>query len=289
MSKAFSFKQVARAGRETGEVEQAGKEDDAGRGRPVLPPGECGAGSGGDGGDDGGDGDALFGGTGEAACGVGGDDEEGDDEEQAEKLRHEADKEAEEEQEDEVVKRAFRKFGAGDVGAQRHEDEGLPEDAQDGEGDEGEDEDEDEVLRLRGEDVAEEVGGEVGADVFEAGDDDVACGEGEMGEAAEDGVTVAAGVAAQEVEHEDDGKGNDPDADVGGDAEEQAGGDAEQGAVRHGFAEIDEASPAEQVAERCGGKGGDEGGEPGNEDEGDDGRHGDFFSWKSAFGDKFSQ
>ena len=166
MSKAFSFKQLARADRKTGKVEKAGKEDDAGRGRPVLPPGQCSADCGRDGGDDGCDGDALFGGMGKAACGVGRDDEEGDDEQKAEELRHEADKETKKEQEDKVVKGAFGLFGAGDVGAQGHEDEGLPEDAQGGKCGKREDEDEDEVLRLRGEDVAKEVGGEVGTDVF---------------------------------------------------------------------------------------------------------------------------
>ena len=116
-----------------------------------------------------------------------------------------------------------------------------------------------------------------------------------MGEAAEDGVAVAARVAAQEMEHEDDRKGDDPDANVGRDAEEQAGGNAEQGAVRYGFAEIDKTAPAKKVAERRCGECGNHGGEPGNEDEGDDSRHDDFFSrcvsgflWISAFWEIFS-
>ena len=139
-----------------------------------------------------------------------------------------ADEEADEQQEDEVVFVARRVFGFGNGGAGGHEDERLPQRAQGEERDDGGDGDGDEVARRGGEDVAKEVGEQVGAHVFHLRHDEVAQGEGDVRQAAEDVARIFPPAAFDEVEQQHQQQGDAPDTDGGRQAEPEGEGDAEQ-------------------------------------------------------------
>ena len=213
-----------------------------------------------------GDGGALFRGFGEAVGGVRRDDEQRDDQQQAEVLHGRANKEADEEEKDEVVAAARRVFGFGDGGADGHEDKRLPEDAQGKERDGGGDDNGDEVVRFGGENVAKEVGKQVGAHVFHLRHNEVAQGERDMRQAAEDVAWVFPPAALNEVEEQHQEQGDAPDTDGGRQAEPEREGDAEEGGMRQRFAEVDEAAPADERADGRGGGGGGQRAEAGDED-----------------------
>ena len=142
----------------------------------------------------------------------------------------------------------------------------MPEDAQGKERDGGGDGDGDEVARRGGEDVAKEVGEQVGTHVFHLRHDEVAQGEGDVRQAAEDVARVFAAAAFDEVEQQHQQQGDAPDTDGGRQAEPESEGDAEQRGVRQRFAEVHEAAPADKRADGGGSGGGGQGAEAGDED-----------------------
>ena len=264
-------------GDEHREVQAAGDADDGRTERQVGGPGQYRAEGGREGGEDGGEGGALFRGFGEAVGGVGRDDEQGDDKQQAEVLHGGADKEADEQQEGEVVVARMWVFGAGNGRADGHEDERLPQAVEQGATDEGNKGDVDKIARAGGEDVAEEVVDEVGADVFHGRKQDHAEGEGDVRQAAEDVAGVFPPVFFDEVEQGDEQQGDAPDADDWRQTAFQGQRDAEQGGVRQRFAEVNETAPGDKRADGGRDDAGDEGAEPGDEDEVQD--HGQRWLW----------
>ena len=122
----------------------------------------------------------------------------------------------------------MRVFGFGNGGADGHEYQRLPQAAQGGEREHGDDGNGDEVARGGGKDVAEQIGEQVGAHVFHLRHDEIAKGEGDMRQAAEDVAWVFAAAAFDEVEKQDEQQGNAPNADHRRQAKPEGEGDAEQ-------------------------------------------------------------